>query len=289
MKRIVTGLALAAAATLITTAPAHATAAKDPAAAVKKQYVAGKGVSFTERTTIFQGRQRQVFVRRNGTFQFGASGITASDITGKFNIKASDLGEDADSEVGKMMRTPERVITVGNATYLSGSLWASAVPEGKTWYKAPSKYFGGLMGVYGQPLNIVGEPATLKTLLKGAKPAAGGYTGKITVGELRKLSRSARANFILAEAKGKQLKAVISWKLAVDAKGLPTRLTTVLPGKVLSAQAPKDAGFSVETSLTGWGSTVKITAPPADTVATDLKDGQEPPTSMTIPLGSIAQ
>ncbi|MFG3437027.1 hypothetical protein ACGF0J_07255 [Nonomuraea sp. NPDC047897] len=290
MKRIVTGLALATAATLVTAGPAQAAAPKNPVVAVKKQMVAGKGVTFAERVTVFEGRERAVFLRRTGTYQFKSSGIAASDITAKFNIKASDLGEDADSEVGKMLTTPERSITVGRTSYLSGGIWDSIMTEGETWYKVDGPVHGGFTAVYGQPLNVVGEPATLKTLLKGAKPAAGGYTGRITLGELRKVSPWFKASMLGQRAKAKTAKSVLSWKLTVDAKGLPTRLVTTLPAAALGMSGAKDEGFSIDTRYSGWGAKVSIKAPSADEVATDLKKGAELPTDLQeIPLGSIVQ
>ncbi|WP_113701459.1 hypothetical protein [Nonomuraea lactucae] len=288
MKRIVTGLALASAATLITAGPAQA-APKNPVAAVKKQFVAGQGVKFIDRVTFAQGRQRGIIVRRTGTLQFGASGVVASDITGKFNIRASDLGDDADSELAKALTTPERSITVGRSTYLSGGLWTTVLPEGKTWLKAPATIPGGLTSTLGQPLNIIAEPATLKTLLKGAKPAQGGYAGKITVGDLRKASPQFRAATGFTKPSGKALKSVISWKLTLDAKGLPARLVSNFPLAALGAGSPKGATASIDTRFSEWGAKVSITAPPADEVATDLKDGKELPTDLKeIPLGSIA-
>ncbi|MEU8247075.1 hypothetical protein [Nonomuraea sp. NPDC048916] len=286
MKRIITGLALASAATLITATPAQA-APKNPVAAVKKQFVAGHGVKFVDRTTAVEGGVRGILVRRTGTYQFGRSGVTASDITGKFAFKASDFGEAADSEMAKALTTPERAIKVGKSTYLSGGLWGTLLPEGTTWLKVPGTTFGGLTDVYGQPLNIT-EPATLKTLLKGAKPAPGGYAGKITVRDLREVSTSFRAAQWLSKPKGKMLKSVISWRITLDGRGLPTRLVSTFPMTALAADAPKGASFSVDTRFTGWGSKVSIKAPSADEVSTNLDEGEKLPTDLTIPLGSIA-
>ncbi|MGW7479353.1 hypothetical protein ACWGH8_12270 [Nonomuraea muscovyensis] len=288
MKRIVTGLALASAAALITAAPAQAAAPKNPVVAVKKQLVAGKGVKFSERITAFEGGQRSVFLRRTGTYEFKASGIVASDTTGKFNIKASDLGEDADSEFGKMLTTPERAITVGGKTYLSGSMWDNIMAEGESWYKTPTALHGGITGAYSQPLNFIGEPATLKTLLKGAKSTAGGYTGKITLGELRKVSPWFKGSLLGNRPSSKAMKSVISWKLTVDAKGLPTRVVSTVPAAALGSGAPKNSGFSIDTRYSDWGVKVSIKAPSADDVTSELKEGAEMPTDLKeIPLGSI--
>ncbi|WP_336217068.1 hypothetical protein [Nonomuraea sp. LPB2021202275-12-8] len=281
MNRMLAGLALASAAALMTATPATAAATQAPAnplTAVKKQFVAGKGVKFTERTVMDDGRTRAVFVRRTGTFQFGRSGVAASDITGKLNIKASDLedlgAEGDDQSLFKALLVPERTIRIGTTSYLSGSLWSGLLPEGKTWYKAPNGPVGGFTGLYGQPLNIV-EPATLKTLLKSAKPVAGGYAGKITIGELRKASPWFRSSSMLGGAKAKAQKSQISWKLSVNAKGLPTRLLTTVPLGAVMSNAGKSETMSVDTRYSGWGGKVSIKAPSADEVTTKFDEGGE--------------
>ncbi|WP_433512607.1 hypothetical protein ACQP2T_54320 [Nonomuraea sp. CA-143628] len=290
MKRIITGLALASAATLLAAGPAQAApAAKDPVAAVKKQFVAGKGVKFSERTTAIQGRMRGIITRRTGTYQFSKTGVAASDITGAFNVKA--LGPDAgEDKTLKAMGRPERTITIGKTSYLSGGLWADMLPEGKTWTRMRNIPFSGLSGVYGQPLNLT-ESATLKTLFKSAQPAKGGWAGKITVGDLRRISPSFRGNLLLGAPSKKTSKVALSWKLTVDAKGLPARLVTLMPLAALSSNADDKSSLSIETLYSGWGSSVKITAPPADQVTDEFKDGtdsEDEIPSMTLPLSSIA-
>ncbi|MEU7859525.1 hypothetical protein [Nonomuraea sp. NPDC049141] len=293
MKRIIAGLALASAATLITAGPAQAApAAKDPVAAVKKQFVAGKGVKFTERSTAIAGNRRFIITRRSGTYQFSNTGLAASDITGKFNIKAlaPEPTDEDDAKLYKALSSPERTITIGKTSYLSGGLWGEVLPEDKTWLKAPNTPFTGMTGIYGQPLNLT-EAATLKTLFKGAKAANGGYTGKITVGDLRRVSPSFRGNLLLGTPSSKSAKVAISWKLTVDAKGLPSRLVTTFPLTALSPGASKKEGLSIETLYSGWGIAAKITAPPADQVTDTPKSGTEDETipSLDIPFSRIVK
>ncbi|GAA2889788.1 hypothetical protein [Nonomuraea rubra] len=291
MKRILTGVALATTAALVTATPALAAAPKDPVVAVKKQLVAGKGVKFSERTTISQGSLRQVFLRRTGTLQFKKSGIAASDITGKLNLNASDLegldenGDNADEVATlKAMTQPERTIRIGTTSYVSGGFWTTVLPEDKTWFKAPNGPTGGMFGTFGQPLNLA-EPATLKTLLKGAKTTGSGYSGKTVIGDLWKASPWLRATW-LDKPSAKGLKAAISWRITVNKAGLPTRVVATFPASALG-----DVGggsVSVDTSYTGWGSAVSIKAPPAEEVATTFKDGEDDIESLDLPLGSIA-
>ncbi|WP_049566674.1 hypothetical protein [Nonomuraea sp. SBT364] len=270
MKRIITGLALASAAALVTATPAQAAAPKNPVAAVKKHIAPGKGVKFTERTTIIEDGEGAVFLRRTGSFAFGRSGVVASDITGKLAINADDLDAEEDSLLAALTKS-ERTIRVGTTSYLSGGIWASVVPEGETWYKVPHGPPAGMLGMFGQPVNIA-EPATLKALFKNAKPATGGYKGKITVGELRKASAWFRASRMGAKDSAKTLKAPINWRLTVDAKGLPTRLVTTFAGSALSLDG---GNLSIDTRFTGWGGKLTIKAPSADEVTTDLEEGGE--------------
>ncbi|MFG3435773.1 hypothetical protein ACGF0J_00895 [Nonomuraea sp. NPDC047897] len=293
MKRIVTGLALASAATLIAAAPAQA-APVNPAATVKKQYAAGKGVKFAEVVKMAYQGERQILLRRGGTLQFGGSGVVASDITGQLNIKKEDaealvdlFADEEDAEGGEALVTaltmPERIVTVGRSTYLTGSLWSAVLNSNKSWIKLPGTAPVGLTSTYSQPLNIVGEPATLKTLLKGAKATKDGFYGKISAGELGKVSPSFRKTpgINLKAAKG-----AVSWKMSVDAKGLPVRLVSTFPSSVLG-MSPKDVTISVDTRYSGWGAPVTVTAPPELEVARTLEEAVDLPGPQSIPLSAI--
>ncbi|MEV0617323.1 hypothetical protein AB0I81_28645 [Nonomuraea sp. NPDC050404] len=285
MKRILTGVALATTAALVTATPALAAAPKDPVVAVKKQLVDGKGVKFAERTTIIEGKSRQIFVRRTGTLQFKKSGIAASDITGKFNISLSELGELPEGDAGealKALAAEERTIKVGNTAYLSGGMWTRFLPEGETWFKMPGGPTGGITGMLGQPVNLA-EPATLKTLFKGAKPTSNGYAGKAKVSDLWKASPWLRSTW-LSKPAAKALKTSISWKIEVDSKGLPTRLVSTFPGSVVGGSGT----VSVSTTYSGWGSSVSIKAP-TEGVTSQFAEGEDevPSALMDMKLNDI--
>lgn len=280
MKRLLLGVALATAASAIVAAPAQA-AGKDPVAAVKQQFVAGKGVKFVDRTSITDGKRSAIVLRRTGTFQFGRSGVVASDQTTKFNIPAELLGEDE-----KFMAKPEHVIVTGRKTYLSGSFWSTVASESQPWLKFPTPLPGGLLGSNSQLVNVT-EPATLKTLLKGAKHSGSVYSGSITFGKLKQVSPWARASFFTKQSAA-QLKTPISFKLVVNSKGLPVRLVTTYPlsalGKVTRSE--KNVKFSVASTFSGWGSKVTISAPPADQIYTG--DGSSLSTD-DIPLDDLGK
>ncbi|MDA0636001.1 hypothetical protein OUY22_21480 [Nonomuraea sp. MCN248] len=240
---------------------------------MKKQLAPGKGVKFTERTTMSTPLFRDIFVRRTGTIAFRKNGVAASDITGKFNLRASDLDDEA-PELAKAMVNPERTIWLGNTSYLSGGIWAHVLPEDKKWFKLSPGTTGGVTGVYGQPLNVA-EPATLKAMLKNAKVTGNGYSGKITVNEVRKISPWFRHTLMMDKFPAKALKTQITWRMSVNAKGLPTRLVTTYPLGVLDGAPKKSETVSIDTRYTGWGTKVTIKAPSEGDSSTKPKDGEE--------------
>ncbi|GAA2891647.1 hypothetical protein GCM10010517_56020 [Streptosporangium fragile] len=289
MKRHIVGLACAATAVLGATAlapTAHASAqAADPVTALKKQISNGRGVTFVDTTKVTTSYDSGVFAQRRGSMQPGASGIKASDQTTKLRITASDvkaLSEGMDEEDAKLMAglaKPERVVRIKDVSYISGGIFGQLLPEGKTWLQLP----GGSLGNTGRLSQLVNvaEPATLKALLAHAvvkRPTA--YAGKITFGELYKVSPWFRAGFLTTPT-GKQAKTVVDWKLYLGADGLAKRLTTTYPGTPLGA---KDTTLTVDTRYSGWGSEVTVKAPPADQVATqkDLQEDVDP--NMPVPL-----
>lgn len=279
MKRLIAGVAIAAAAAFLTAAPAQAAAAAaapaNPVKALQKQFVTGKGMKFTERTTLISGSLRDILVRRSGSFMFGKSGIAASDITGKFNIQLSDLPEDA-PPILTAMATPERTIRIGRTVYISGGVFSALMPEGETWWKSTTGPAGGFTGVYGQPINVA-EPKTLAAVLKTAKPGAGRtLSGSIAYGELYKVSPWLRASS-MNKPSAKSAKLLVSWRLTLNGKSLAERLVTTFPGKVLDSSASSKESVSIDSRYTGWGSTVSITAP--DDVTSQL-DGD--PTDLPI-------
>ncbi|MBG0813509.1 hypothetical protein [Planomonospora sp. ID82291] len=289
MKRFIAGLACAAAAGLAVptlASAAHAQAPADPLAALQSKLGTGRGVSFSEKTKMVSGNTRYVFSTRTGVLQFGRSGVVASDHTTKLRIKASQLEEfealaqNSDDEDAKTfakltagLTKPERTVTVKNVSYLSGGMFGEFLPSGKTWLRFPGPV-NGAFGSAGQLVNPA-EPATLKALLAHAARQTGGYTGKITFGELYKVSPWFRAS-VMEKPSAKEAKTVVSWRLVLGADRLPARLTTTYP-------AGDGASTTVETGYTGWGAKVSVKAPPADEVA-EITDLDEDVKDAPIPL-----
>lgn len=277
LKRYIAGLACAATAVVSVPAlasTAHAKAA-DPVAALKAKLVSGQGVNFVDKTKIYaKGQKSTIAADRKGVLQFGPSGIVASDQTGKYRIdeetldafeefSSSDEAEEGSAEdlftkLIRGMTKPERVVRLGKTTYISGGGFGEFLPEGKTWLRFPEDSLG-LVGVATQSVNAA-EPTTLKALLAHATTKRTGfYAGKITWGELAKVSPWFRASqsSSLYENAGK---TVVNWKLYVGADQLPKRLTTSYTQGTRTTTV-------YDTVYSGWGTKVSVKAPAPETVA----------------------
>ncbi|SNT04609.1 hypothetical protein SAMN05216276_1022112 [Streptosporangium subroseum] len=288
LKRHIAGLACAAMTVLSVPALAStATAqASDPISALRSQFKTGLGVKTVDTTKVRGIAGNAVVAKRTGVFQFGTSGIRASDHTAQLRIKPSDLGlseestTDEDSQLTKLftgMTKPERVVRIKNATYISGGMFGEFLPADKTWLRFDTT--AGATGSLSQLVNVA-EPSTLKALLAHTTvKRAGTYAGKITLGELHKVSPWFRVS-LGTPLDRKNAKVSLSWKLYLGADKLAKRLTTSYPA------GSKDA-VTVDTSYTGWGSKVTVAAPPADQVAklSELEfDGKvEPPFTVLNP------
>jgi hypothetical protein len=267
MNRIITGLAISAAAVSMAAAPAWAAAPKDPVATLKQQFRPDTGVKFVDRMTVKVKGEKSYLLRRTGAYEFGTSGISASDASTAF---LPDRPRKEKDELG--MSEPERTIRVGRTAYISGGFLGFSLEEGKTWFKVPNGPAGGTLGFFAQPVNPV-EPATLQALIKTGKATKDGYAGAITYGELHKASPWTRSNVIPDMKMSQQtLKGVIKWRLTLDAKGLPSRIVTSIPASSLfGGKANSSDALVSDTQFTGWGTKVDIQAPPADQVTTELK------------------
>ncbi|WP_030912599.1 hypothetical protein [Streptosporangium amethystogenes] len=295
MKRYIAGLACAATAVLGAPAlasTAHAQAA-DPITALQGQLKNGHGVTYVDTIKTQGGSKNTIAGHRKGELQFGTSGISASDHTTQLHFDEGALAfstEEDDAEeteeqkkLSKLiagLAEPERVVRVKKKAYLSGGAFGQFLPQDKPWLGYPEDTLG-LTGSMGQVVNAA-EPATLKALLAHAtvkKPTA--YAGKITFGELQKVSPWFRAAQGGGKLSGEQAKIMIKWKLFLNADRLPARLATSY------TQFSGGSAWTVDTRYTNWGSKVTIDAPPADQVATmkELQAGFEADTP--IPLLTV--
>ncbi|WP_049566671.1 hypothetical protein [Nonomuraea sp. SBT364] len=246
MRTLIAGVAVASAAALAFATPAQA-APKDPVAAVKKQLVAGKGVSFTDTTTLVREDGSEPFMKRKGKLMFGKGRIAAADMATTYDAKKPD-------ELFK----DDRTIVVGKTAYVSGDMYEKDLPGDTTWRR--SKH-AALSSWFAQPINPV-EPATLKKLLARAERTSNGYRGTITFDQLKKVSPWFRTSIPVFMEGGTK----VSWRLTVSRSGVPQRLTSSYSGEGLVG-AWQDITVKQDTTFRGWGAKVSIKAPPAGEVA----------------------
>ncbi|WP_329089161.1 MULTISPECIES: hypothetical protein [unclassified Streptosporangium] len=258
MKRVIACIAVATVTTSVAVSPVQAAAA-DPVTVLKSRFAVGKGVKFTDVTTLLDFTGNTSFLRRTGSFQFGRAGIVASDTSAK---RTAD-GAEIPLGVSWIVDKPERTIRIGTTSYYSGGVWAP--PKGKTWIKHPHGMNAGFSGWYSQLVNVA-EPATLKALITKGKRTGRTYSGAISFGALEKISPWMR-NVSLTRLSGESKTAVLRFRLTLGSDQLPQRLVTVYPGSThVSAAVGEDRQLSVETRYTGWGSRVTVKAPPASKV-----------------------
>ncbi|SNT16899.1 hypothetical protein SAMN05216276_102712 [Streptosporangium subroseum] len=259
MKRVIAGIAAAMVTMSVAATPVQAATA-DPVKALKSRFGAGKGVKFTDVATLVEFTGNTSFLKRTGSFQFGRSGIVASDVSAK--LTTSEISA-IPSSLSWSLDRPERTIRIGTTSYYSGGPWAP--PKGKTWIKHPHGMNAGFSGWYGQLVNVA-EPATLKTLITKGKRTGRTYAGTISFGALEKISPWMRSASLAGVSKNDRT-AVLRFRLTLGSDQLPQRLVTVYSGGThISAAVAEDRQVSVETRYTGWGSRVTVKAPPASKV-----------------------
>ncbi|MEU0487108.1 hypothetical protein ABZ260_49145 [Streptosporangium sp. NPDC006013] len=257
MKRVIASTAAVLVTTSVAAMPVQAASA-DPVTVLKRQLVAGKGVRFTDVTTLAEPTEKGTFLKRTGSLQFTRTGIAASDISARYTATRSGP---VFSDLSRFLGS-ERTITVGGASYHSGDVWRP--PKGKSWIKNAfgKSVNGGVSGWYGQRVNAA-EPATLKALITSGKRVGRTYSGTIGYGRLERISPWLRA----VDPIGGDKDSVIRFRLTLGPDGLPQRLVT---SHVVTAHLVEtvDGGrkISVETRYTGWGSRVTVKAPPASKV-----------------------
>ncbi|MFI7127581.1 hypothetical protein ACIBQ1_17920 [Nonomuraea sp. NPDC050153] len=252
MKRILAGLALTTAAALVTVTPAAQAAPVDAVKALKKQFVAGHGVRISEETRTSLDGKSLGTTKTSGTFEFGKSGVVASDL--RTRTPSSDKSLSASL-------APPRIITVGGYSYIQGGLYSEDLPEGKKWVRYGGSEATG--GTFNQILDIF-EPKVLKTLVSKAKSFKGGtYKGVLTYSELGKVYGQ--------KVTGLVGKIKIDYTLKVNSKGL---VTTLSSGWSMDFGVLGKTRSVTETRYLGWGSKVKVKAPAEDQWI-DVKDLSE--------------
>ncbi|TQS25918.1 hypothetical protein [Microbispora sp. KK1-11] len=298
MKRAFMALACAATAALVApavAAPAQAQTstqaqapAADPVAALRGQYVAGHGVRYVSTGTLRMAGITAIKFTSNGGLAFGRSGIVASD--SRQTLKYNDLLKEENEDL-KDAEKPLRAIVIGKTGYLSGGIYTSLLPEGKTWLRLPAQRPGSSSSL-GELVNPA-DWRSLKTVLATTKAKGPGgsvngakttlYRGTIPLTQLIKVSPGIKNSF--ASLGSNPAKTVVSWKLWIGADQLVRRASATADLKLKVQGDTVTLTLSDDTTFAGWGRKVTVKAPPKSKVANlaDL-DGNVPDTQGTVIL-----
>lgn len=240
MRRIIAGLAFAAAATLVTVAPAQAAPA-NPVKALKKQMKPGHGVRVSETVRSSRDGKSTSVIRTTGKLQFGKSGVTGADLTHR---QKSTAGQNDLMTSFPLMAS--RTVSTGGYTYLQGGLFGDALPEGKKWVR-----YAGASHQSNQLVDIF-NPKLLKELTAKAKIVKGDYRGTTTVKRLAALQG--------AKMTGALSKVKVDYRIDTNGKGQITRVVsdwTIDYGVLGSSRTVAESRYDA------WGAKVTIKAPPA--------------------------
>jgi hypothetical protein len=221
VKRFIAGLTTVTAALLLCAAPA--VAATDPVKALKARLAPGKGVKFTDVSTVEAPTGKSVFLKRAGTLEFDKKGIKAVDVSSKYQLLTDPVLSDVASIVGQ-----ERAITVGKVSYSTGGNLRRDIPEG-VFIKLPKRYSGGLGGTFSQPMNPADLP-TLTALISAGHRSGHTFTGKMTFARLAKVSPWYRESWLSPDSH-KNLS--VEYRLTLGSGNLPQKIVTTFPAKAI--------------------------------------------------------
>ncbi|GIH99788.1 hypothetical protein Pta02_17970 [Planobispora takensis] len=241
--------------------------------ALKSRFVPGHGVGFREKvTTRYFSDGRRVGIDRyrlRGVYRFGRSGVVASRTVHRTDPRDIPRAvRDVDPEM--------RLILLRGAMYLGTRDLLSFLPGHVHWIRLDNP---GLFSV--QTINVL-EPATLRGLLATARRVEPGgevggapttvYRGTITARRLYAVSRTYR-EMTGGGPRGPAGRLAIAWSLWQDA-GRNTRRLAVSFAEMRPWARGWDRLSAITTSTAtfrGWGSRVRVKAPPARSVI-DLSD-----------------
>ncbi|GAA3136198.1 hypothetical protein GCM10010466_28730 [Planomonospora alba] len=264
---------------------ATAQGAPSPVAALKRHFTEHTGVRVSDVGRVYRDGKAVVTVWRRGRVEFDASGVYATDTTGRTEAGRGAIREFEDL-VGQRVGST-RVICFPGEAYLSGPGYETWLPEGKSWL--------GLIGpanikqtaAFPQIVNVF-EPATLGTLLSRAavkRRLASGthYQGAVTLRTLYAVSPSFRDR-LAGPPKGRSAKVTVGFRLWLDRANLARRLTTTWKQPVPGT--PERPTVTVaDTRYTGWGSDVTLVPPPPEDTADAGRVGGDFSPPPTLPVG----
>ncbi|MEU6714466.1 hypothetical protein ABZ897_23610 [Nonomuraea sp. NPDC046802] len=242
--------------------------AADPVKSLRKQFAAGLGVRVSEENrTVVSGYKGAYPTRTTGVIGFGASSAADYDLTSRLKVSPELKGTFDKKDEAKLFK-PLRAVKVGPRTYVRGFEWGT-MPEGKSWVRFQGDSVWGSYGQRGGQLVDVLDPRVLKAAItKATTHKAGEYRGTLTARDL------------YADPLAPSEARTISYRLFLNRDRLPVRLVTEYKyttiGVDLDGKKVKESVHSVtDTRYSGWGTKVKVVAPPARQVV-DFDDLEGP-------------
>ncbi|GAB1823387.1 hypothetical protein [Herbidospora sp. RD11066] len=255
MKRWIATTAALAAVTAGISPPANAQATADgPVEALERALVPHRGVKASSRWTMRYVWDKTPYVYLYKiSAEFGRGRVVAADTTYRPGNKHAGAGS-------------FRYVTFVGREYLQNK--HADLPPGKTWVLEKGRRIRPSV----QTMIRIDDPASLRAVLATTKVkrAAGTYDGtpttlyegSITIDELY---RASPASFRI-KPQPKESRAKVSWRIWFGKDLLPRRVWS-------SWRSPAIGGDNLDATnvsdhlLTGWGTRIRITPPPADQVA----------------------
>ncbi|MFD9941125.1 hypothetical protein ACFWYW_49980 [Nonomuraea sp. NPDC059023] len=244
---------LCAAASLTMVFEASADARIDPATALQRQLVDGRGVKIAQLHIAEPGTWRTT-----GSVEFGKGKAVAADVVYRDSKAAPEA----------------RVISFPDRWYRREYPRDKSLPDGKTWFLFPAPPNGPMLDC--GPIEL-SHPATLKAVLRTAtvKRPAGTYDkvrttlyqGRITLGELYKANSAFRIPLDTKPA-GKYAKIPVTWQIWLGKDQLVRRCRSSYAQPIIAPGLQIDERFPVteDIRLSRWGTETDIQPPPDDQV-----------------------
>ncbi|MEV0233414.1 hypothetical protein [Nonomuraea sp. NPDC050786] len=254
MKRSIVGVVVVAGMVQLATTPAQAATKIDPVKALTSELAAGRAVNVRSTVKVTFARDLVTTSDLEGTIGFGPRGATASDVaqTLRYSEKLRrSMMKASPEETEALQEGPIRMISSGDASYVSGPVVDDALPEGTSWvrYRRTELPASNLL------LEIL-EPATLKTLLAHRTSYRDGVVkGSIKATKLAAVSSSFASRFGTRFKKGRDGK--ISYTLWLGPAGLVERLSA----KAVLPRAKGSVTIESSSRYADWGRQVTVLLP----------------------------
>ncbi|MFI6908257.1 hypothetical protein ACIBKY_43840 [Nonomuraea sp. NPDC050394] len=231
----------------------------DPATALKRQLVDGRGAKISRFHMYEPGSKTSKMINRStGIVEFGKGRVVATDVVHH------------DPKTGPTLR----VVSFPDRWYTRDYPPDEMLPAGKSWFLHPAP---SDLAVRCGPIEL-SHPASLKAVLATAtvKRPAGTYDrvrttlyqGRVTLGELYRANPDIRIS-LTTKPTGKYAKIPVTWRLWLGEDQLVRRCRTSYNEPIIVPGVVDDERFSTidDIRLSRWGIKTDIQPPPEDQVA----------------------